>query len=90
MTTPKLHGPLDLSKVPPVEPVFEAPKRLHLLKTPHGTRYWRYNGADSDDSRGENHVHSFSVPEFEVEEIGGRWEEGASLDEIYGEFLIDS
>lgn len=89
MNKPKLHGPLDLSQVPPLDPAFDPPKRLHLLETPHGTRYWRYNGADSDDSRGENHRGSLNVPEFEVEEIGARWIEGASMDQIEDEFLID-
>lgn len=30
---------------------FQPPQKLHLLETRHGQRYWRYNGADSDDSK---------------------------------------
>lgn len=56
--------------------------RLHLLETPHGTRYWRWNHHDSDDSRGEHHVASFYCSEEDAEGVGQTWIEGASVAEI--------
>lgn len=48
--------------------------RLHLLQTPHGTRYWRFADQNSDDSRGENHVESIELDEdLTPEEIGALW-----------------
>lgn len=53
---------------------------IHLLETPHGKRFWRFNIADSDDSRGENHVMSFPCIEEDCEEVGRLW----MSDELYG------
>ena len=53
---------------------------IHLMETPHGKRFWRWNHADSDDSRGDNHVRSFLCEEDDCEEVGGLW----GSDELVG------
>lgn len=57
-------------------------QRLHLLETAHGTRYWRFNHYDSDDSRGENHRASLFCSEEDAEQNGDLWMTGVPLAEV--------
>jgi len=68
-------GPEPLSVV-----IEETNRRLHLLETAHGTRYWRYNHYDSDESRGNDHRATINLgaDDSSVDELGAMWMSGVT------------